>query len=90
MSRSKRELHLTEAERITLEQARDHHSKPYIRERAAALLRIGSGEAPYQVALTGVLKPRAPDTVYAWLNDYEQAGLGALYHSPRRKRDFPP
>jgi hypothetical protein len=68
MSRRKRTFQLTHAEHLALEQARDHHPKPYLRERAAALLRVASGQAPSQVAKTGVLKPQAPDTVYDWLN----------------------
>jgi len=44
-----------------LEQARDHHPLPYVRERAAALLQIAAGQAGRQVAQHGLLKPRWPD-----------------------------
>ena len=90
MSRRKRPLVLSEAERQTLEQARDHHPLAYVRERAAALLRINGGEAAYQVAITGLLKPRAPDTLYHWLNLYEQQGIAALRLPRRRGRRFSP
>jgi hypothetical protein len=90
VSRRKRTLVLLEAERLTLEQARDHHPLAYVRERAAALLRIHAGEAAYQVALTGLLKPRDPDTLYHWLNLYEQRGLAALRLPRRHGRRFSP
>ena len=90
MSRRKRTLVLSEAERQTLEQARAHHPLAYVRERAAALLRIGAGEAAYHVAVTGLLKPRDPDTLYHWLNLYEQGGVAALRLPRRRGRRFSP
>ncbi len=90
MSRRKRALILQEAERLTLEQARDHHPLPYVRERAAALLRIAAGEAAYHVALNGVLKPHHPETLYNWLTGFEQQGLASLRHRARRKRPFSP
>ncbi len=90
MSRRKRVLVLSEAERLTLEQARDHHPLPYVRERAAALLRIAAGEAAYHVAVTGILKPHHPETIYSWLNRYEQRGVACLRQPARRKRAFSP
>jgi transposase len=90
MSRRKRALNLLDAERLTLEQARDHHPLAYVRERAAALLRIAAGEAAYQVALTGVLRARHPETLYCWLTAYEHDGLASLRHKARRGRAFSP
>lgn len=89
MSRRPRGLNLSEIERQTLEQARDHHPTPYIRERAAALLRIASGEAAYHVAVAGVLRSRDPDTLYTWLSRYEREGLAGLFNH-RTERGFPP
>ena len=82
----RRTLVLAETERITLEQMRDRHPKFYLRERAAALLRIADGESPHQVARRGILKPRDPDTIYAWLTTYETKGIAALHQPVRRKR----
>lgn len=90
MSRRKRLLLLSEAERLTLAQARDRHPLAYVRERAAALLRIAAGEAAYHVAVTGLLKVRDPDTIYAWLNRYEQYGLAGLRLPRRQGRRFSP
>jgi len=83
-------LALSTEERTSLEQMRDHHPRPYLRERAAALLRIADGTPAYQVAIRGILKPRRPNTIYRWLHHYQQHGLAALYQKPRRRRRIPP
>lgn len=64
-------LILTEQERADLERIRDRDARPYLREKAAALLKIGAGQSPLQVALTGLLKRRDPDTVYRWLKEWQ-------------------
>ncbi len=71
-------LDLTDAERQELLTLRDHAPKPYLRERAAALLKIADGMAPARVAREGLLRPRQPDTVYAWLNRYLLDGSDGL------------
>ena len=87
-----RTLELTPAQRQELLQARQHHHKAYVRERAAALLKINQGLAPHAVARHGLLKARDPDTVYAWLDRYEAEGLqGLLVRKGRgRKPAFSP
>lgn len=71
-------LPLTPAERVMLEAARDHHPKAYLRERAAALLKIADGMPALQVARHGLLKPRDPDTVYRWVRHWQTAGIAGL------------
>jgi len=61
-----------------LEQARDHAARAYVRERAAAVLKIAAGRSGRQVALGGLLKPRDPDSVYAWVKRYLAQGLAGL------------
>jgi hypothetical protein len=56
-----------------------HDPRPYVRERCAALLKIADGQSPHAVARHGLLKPRDPDTVYEWLNWYEQLGLRSVW-----------
>ena len=73
-----RTLKLTSRARRELEQHRDHDERPYVRERCSALLKIADGQAPHWVAQRGLLKPRDPDTVYGWLDLYEQEGLAGL------------
>jgi hypothetical protein len=77
----RRTLALSDNQRAELLYHRDHDSKPYVRERCAALLKIADGHSPYAVANVGLLKNRDPDTVYAWLDYYQDQGLpGLLAH----------
>jgi hypothetical protein len=78
MAKIIRTLTLTEAQSQELTQHRDHDPRAYIRERCAALLKIASGKTAHWVARNGLLKPRDPDTIYAWLNIYERQGLEGL------------
>ena len=86
---SRRTLDITELQRAELLQYRDHDPRPYVRERCAALLKVADGEAAYAVACHGLLKPRNPDTLYSWLNHFEEAGLEGLLGyqqgGPRRR-----
>jgi hypothetical protein len=85
-------LILEEAERITLEEMRDHHPKAYLRERAAALLKVEAGASIQAVAERGLLRRREWETVGAWVKRYEQQGIGGLYlrKGRGRKPAFPP
>jgi hypothetical protein len=82
----RRKLILSTAQRRELEQFRDTAAKPYVRERAAALLKIADGQTPAHVAAVGLLRPRDPDTVYAWLDRYQEAGAASLSIRPGRGR----
>jgi Helix-turn-helix domain len=86
----RRTLTLTDAQRTELIAVRDHDRRPYRRERAAALLRIAAGESPHAVARQGILKPHAPDTLYAWLDRYAAQGIAGLIQRPRGHRGFSP
>lgn len=86
-----RTLVLTSKQQCELEQARDHAERPYVRERAAALLKIAAGQTPHAVARQGLLQPRDPDTVYGWLDLYETDGLDGLIarqHGGVRRRSL--
>jgi hypothetical protein len=58
----RRTLRLKTREQREWEDYRDQDTRPYVRERCGALLKIAQGETPHAVARQGVLKPRAPDT----------------------------
>jgi len=79
----RRTLVLTEEQRQELLQLRDHDSRPYVRERGAAVLKIADGQSPHQVATCGLLKPRDPDTVYGWLDRYQESGTAGLIAHPQ-------
>jgi hypothetical protein len=74
----RRTLALSDNERAELVYHRDHDPKPYVRERCAAVLKIADGQAPHAVAHAGLLRHRDPDTVYAWLDYYQDEGLPGL------------
>jgi len=76
----RRTLELTEAQRQELLHYRDHDTRPYVRERCAALLKIADGQSPHAVARHGLLKSRDPDTVYSWLDWYERYSLWSVTH----------
>jgi hypothetical protein len=55
---AKLRLELTTQEVLDLEEIRDQASKPYLRERAAAILKIAQGNSGREVALHGLeIKP---------------------------------
>lgn len=84
-----RTLSLTPEQRASLEQIRDRDSRAYMRERAAALLKIAAGQSAHSVARSGLLKPRDPDAVYGWLNQYIAHDYQLLPRLPSRKRISP-
>jgi transposase len=79
-------IELTPAQRQELVEARDQHEKPYIRERAAAILKIADGMSGRQVALSRLLKQRDPDSVYSWVHRYQAEGMEGLLIKPGRGR----
>jgi hypothetical protein len=83
---TRRTLSLSQAQYDELQHALHTHPKAYIRERAAALLKIAAGDSPHHVARHGLLQPRSPDMVYTWLDRYEADGLQGLYLRPGRGR----
>lgn len=58
----------------------------YLRERAAAILKVADGLVAAEVARTGLLRPRDPDTVYRWLDRYATEGIAGLTVRPGRGR----
>lgn len=81
-----RRLDLDDPQRQELEDCRDHDRRPYMRERAAALLKIAQGQRPARVARSGLLKPHDPDVVYHWMDRYQREGLAGLRIHPGRGR----
>jgi transposase len=86
-------LELSAEEIRELEELRDHAAKPYLRERAAAILKIAQGNSGRETALHGLLKPHWQDTVYEWVKRYRAEGKTGLRIKAGRGRKaafFPP
>jgi transposase len=79
-------IKLTPEQRHELERVRDTNPRPYMRERAAAILKIADGQAARQVAQHGLLKRRDEDTVAEWVQRYLAEGLAGLQIKPGRGR----
>jgi hypothetical protein len=75
---AQREVKLTDEQVSELTGIRDHHPLAYVRERAAAILKVAAGEPVRQVALAGLLKPRRAETVGEWINRYLAEGPSGL------------
>lgn len=58
-----------------LEITRNQHPKPYMRERAAAVLKVASGETLTAVGETGLVKRHEPETIHLWIQSYLASGL---------------
>jgi transposase len=69
---------LTPRQRRTLRRVHDLHRQPYLREKAAALLKVADGWTVTDVARHGLLKPRSRNTVTAWLDRYQARGVAGL------------
>jgi transposase len=79
-------LTLTDKQKKQLTSYRDRHPKPYVRERAAALLQVAMGLTITQVAQEKLFRARDPETIGAWLHRYEQDGLVGLLIQKGRGR----
>lgn len=80
------QLTLTEKQREELVTARNTHSKPYVRERASAILQVADGKSIRQVAQSGLLQRRRPEPVSEWIKRYLAEGLNGLMIKPGRGR----
>ena len=73
-----RTLDRSDEARLAFCDLRDHAPLPYLRERAAALLKIAAGMRSAVVARSGLLRPRDPDTIYDWLTRWVAEGIDGL------------
>jgi transposase len=79
-------LELRSEQQAELEEARKHHPKPYVRERAAAILKVAGGQSMRRVALHGLLTVHEPETIGEWIKRYLTEGLAGLLVRPGRGR----
>lgn len=71
-------LNLSPDQHAELVHARDHHAKPYLRERSGAILKVAMRQSLRQVAYNGLLRRRTPETVKEWCERYQAEGLSGL------------
>lgn len=71
-------LILTAEQRRALDDARTHHPKPHMREKAAALLKVADGASARQVAANGLLVRRRYETISRWVTRFVSLGLEGL------------
>jgi transposase len=85
-------LELNAEERQALRQIRDTDAKAYLRERAAALLKVADGATVTEVAERGLHKRHELETVHGWIKRYQQQGVEGLKVRPGsgRKPAFSP
>lgn len=79
-------LELSPADKAALVRLRDTAPRPYLRERAAALLKVAAGASASAVARSGLLRRRKPQTVATWVKLYQTEGLAGLGIRPGRGR----
>ena len=79
-------LTLTETQRAELEEIREHARQPYLRERAAALLKIAQGFSGREVARKRLNQAHWQDTIYEWVKRYLQEGKSGLIMRKGRGR----
>jgi len=80
------EIRLEAAEEITLQEMLKAHPKAYMRERAAAILKVSQGLSGREVARHRLNRAHAPDTIYDWIARYQQEGIAGLQVKKGRGR----
>ena len=85
----RRTVTLTQEQQGELTELRDHDPGPDVRERCAAVLKVAAGQSAYAVAKGGLLRPRDVDTLYQWLDFFQEEGVKGLiarrHGGPRRR-----
>ena len=69
-----------------LEAVLNSHPKPYMRERASALLKVSKGSYIKDVSAHGLLLKRDAHTVGNWIHRYQTEGIAGLYNRKGRGR----
>lgn len=77
---------LSDEQRTGLQRIRDTDPQPYVRERAAAILKVADGRSCRDVAHHGLLKRRYHETPASWVRRYLQEGAQGLHIHPGRGR----
>lgn len=87
------DIRLNETAALELSGVVSRDSKPYMRERASAILQVWQGRYIKDVAQNGLLKKRDEHTVGEWVKRYRAFGIEGLRNQPgqgRKPSFFPP
>jgi hypothetical protein len=63
-------VELAAAQRVELQVMRNRDPKPYLREKAAAILKVVAGHSATAVGKDGLLKPHTAQTINQWATAY--------------------
>jgi transposase len=77
----KSKIELPDLEKATLEQLLRNHKKPYLRNRAQAILLRNDG---FSVETLALMYKTRQHTIYDWLRRYKAQGFMGLYIIPGR------
>ena len=80
------DIRLTETAITELQEVLLSHPKPYMRERASALLKVSQGSYIKDVSAHGLLRKRDAHTVSKWIHRYQTEGIAGLYQRSGRGR----
>lgn len=69
---------LSDGDRHSLIKLRDCSDKPYLRERAGAILKLADGQTASDIAASGLLKKRYRRTVGNWFHRFRAEGVEGL------------
>lgn len=70
----------------SLIELRDCSTKPYLRERASAILKLSNGQTAFQIASDGLLRRRYYETVSDWFHRFQSDGVKGLLIKKGRGR----
>jgi hypothetical protein len=79
-------LELSDEQHRQLVNLRDHCPKPYVREKAAALLKMADGATATWVGAHGLLKPHRHRTLTRWAERFLAEGPEGLFVREGRGR----
>ncbi len=85
-----RQVYLSDADCGELARVVARDPRPYMRERAAAVLKVAAGASISAVAASGLPRARTRETVGDWISRYEADGVAGLVQLPRGHRGFSP
>lgn len=77
---------LSDEQKAELESLLKNSPKPYLRERASAILKLADKQTVSDIAEHGLLQKRRRATISAWFHRFEQNGVQGLMIKAGRGR----